>query len=50
MQHDIAIPEAARRDGHDNNWLLLEFLLAVRLMSKAQRVSLLVTKLDLHSF
>lgn len=29
LQHDIKIPEAIRRDGHDNNWLLVEFLLAL---------------------
>lgn len=32
-QHVIDVPMAARRDGHDNNWLLLEFLLAVRVSS-----------------
>lgn len=30
VQHDVRIPLEARRDGHDNNWLLLEFVFAVR--------------------
>lgn len=28
-QHDIQIPDTVRQDGHDNNRLLLEFLLAL---------------------
>mmetsp|Transcript_14227 Transcript_14227/g.42975 ORF Transcript_14227/g.42975 Transcript_14227/m.42975 type:complete len:384 (-) Transcript_14227:2002-3153(-) len=29
VQHDVRIPLEARRDGHDNNWLLLEFVFAL---------------------
>ncbi len=29
VQHVVRVPLAARRDGHDNNWLLLEFVLSV---------------------
>ena len=29
MQHDLRVPMEVRRDGHDNNWLLLEFALSI---------------------